>query len=184
METSFLNKQNEMDQELILVDEQDNVVGYGNKLTVHEEGKLHRAFSIFVVNDQDQLLLQQRAFHKYHSGGLWANTCCSHPIKGEPFQVTLKRRLNEEMGFECDLEPLFSFIYRAEFENGLIEHEFDHVFLGRYQGDPDPNQDEVAHWKWIDLDQLRHDLIQNPSNYVFWLRTAFEQFCDHFEKQK
>lgn len=166
----------DMNQQLILVNEKDEMVGYGDKLPVHLNAQLHRAFSIFVVNRHGQLLLQKRADHKYHSGGLWANTCCSHPIKGEKQEVTIHRRLREEMGFDCDLQHMFHFIYRAELDNGLTEYEYDHVYLGRFDGAPNPDPEEVADWRWMNLDQVKLDINRNPESYTYWIRQAFNQF--------
>ncbi|MEQ9424933.1 MAG: isopentenyl-diphosphate Delta-isomerase [Cyclobacteriaceae bacterium] len=164
-----------MDQ-LILVDEKDQPTGFGEKLEVHQKGLLHRAFSIFVINSQGDLLLQKRADNKYHSGGLWANTCCSHPIKGEGQETTVLRRLNEEMGFTCPIKPLFSFVYKTTLDNDLTEYEYDHVYLGHFDGSPSPNPNEVADWKWVSLADLKTDLAQNPKKYVFWLSEAFPKF--------
>ena len=172
-----------MNQELILVNEYDEEIGYGEKLNVHKNAQLHRAFSIFVVNKDNQLLLQRRANNKYHSGGLWANTCCSHPLKGEDQEQAIHRRLIEEMGFDCDLKKLFSFIYRVEFDNGLTEHELDHVYLGRHDHDPHPNPNEVSDFKWMDLDELKIDLEVNNQNYTFWINHAFEQFYTKFKNE-
>lgn len=165
-----------MEHTLILVDEKDNITGYGEKLKVHQEGHLHRAFSLFVVNKSDQLMLQRRALDKYHSGGLWANTCCSHPLKGEDREETIHRRLKHEMGFDCELKPLFNFIYRAEFENGLTEYELDQVYIGFYESEANPNPCEVCEWKWIDIEELKNDLKNAPDKYVYWLKAAFNEF--------
>jgi isopentenyl-diphosphate delta-isomerase len=165
-----------MEKNIIWVDEEDNVVGYGEKMETHRIGQLHRAFSIFVLNKNDELLLQQRALHKYHSGGLWANTCCSHPIKGEALEATIHRRLKEEMGFDTVLNPMFTFIYKADLDNDMIEHEFDHVFIGRYEDDPKPNPEEVASFEWIHIDKLDRDLRNNPDRYVYWLKAAWPEF--------
>lgn len=173
-----------MEQTLILVDEKDNITGYGEKLKVHQEGHLHRAFSLFVVNSKGELLIQRRALDKYHSGGLWANTCCSHPLKGEEKDQTIHRRLQEEMGFDCPLTPLFHFIYRAEFDNGLTEYELDHVYIGFYEGRPHPNPEEVCDWKWIDIEELKRDIRQTPDAYVYWLKAAFDEFYRHYRDQK
>lgn len=172
-----------MNQELILVNELDEEIGYGEKMQVHRDANLHRAFSIFVLNDHDELLLQRRALEKYHSGGLWTNTCCSHPVRGEEQEATVHRRLIEEMGFDCDVKPLFSFIYHAELDNELTEHELDHVYLGKFNGSPNPNPEEVCDWKWIDLDKLRSDLKENPSNYTYWLNHAYEQFYNYIKNK-
>ena len=165
-----------MSKELILVNEVDQEIGYGEKLSVHQNAQLHRAFSIFVVNDQDQLMLQKRAYSKYHSGGLWTNTCCSHPLKGEEQDQTVHNRLLDEMGFDCELTKLFHFIYKAELDKGLTEHELDYVYFGRYNHEPKLNPEEACDWKWMDLDELRTDLLQNPDQYTFWINDAFERF--------
>jgi len=165
-----------MSQELILVDEKNNVIGYGDKLKVHQDGRLHRAFSIFVLNDNDELLLQKRAKEKYHSGGLWANTCCSHPLKGEDMEITIHQRLLQEMGFDCELKSFFHFTYKVEFDNNLTEHEYDFVFLGNYSGNPMPNPAEVSDWKWMDIHELHIDLKENPDDYVYWIKKAFPEF--------
>ncbi|GAG75943.1 unnamed protein product [marine sediment metagenome] len=171
-----------MEPILILVDENNNITGYEKKLKVHQEGYLHRAFSIFVVNARGELMLQRRANHKYHSGGLWANTCCSHPLKGEETENTIHDRLMEEMGFDCDLEPIFKFIYRAELDNNLVEYELDQVYIGYYEPDPIPNPDEVGDWKWIDIEFLKKDLKESPSEYVYWLKAAFDEFYLNYKK--
>lgn len=159
-----------MDDLLILVDENDNEIGLMEKLPAHKEGRLHRAFSVFIFNSNDELLLQQRADNKYHSAGLWTNTCCSHPIDGEPINVTIKKRLREEMGIECDTHFQFSFIYKTEFENGLTEHEFDHVYFGRCDDFPVINPLEAKDWKYISLDKLQQDISENPNDYSAWLK--------------
>ncbi|MEM7549262.1 MAG: isopentenyl-diphosphate Delta-isomerase [Bacteroidota bacterium] len=171
-----------MNGNLILVDEQDREIGEGEKMDVHRKGQLHRAFSIFVLNDQNELLIQRRAKVKYHSGGLWGNTCCSHPIKGERQEVTVHRRLREEMGFDCDLKEVFSFIYRADLDKGLVEHEYDYVYFGRFNGTPVPNPEEVDEYKWIALDKLDHELEANPDEYVYWIKPAFKEFYKRFSE--
>jgi isopentenyl-diphosphate delta-isomerase len=167
-----------MQNELLIVNEQDEVLGYGEKLDVHRTGELHRAFSIFILNQQNEILLQRRALHKYHSGGLWANTCCSHPIKGEDQLSTVKRRLYEEMGIETELTFLFSFIYKARLDNGLTEHELDHVYQGYYEGAPNPNPDEVMDWRWVSMEKLEKELVDQSENFVYWIKPAFRQFMD------
>jgi len=164
-----------MEEQVILVDEYDNEVGVAGKLAAHIEGKLHRAFSIFVFDSHNRLLLQQRAAGKYHSAGLWSNTCCSHPRPREEQAVAAHRRLDEEMGIGCALTATFSFVYRAGLGGNMIEHEFDHVLFGRYDGDPRPNPEEVAAWKWMGLAELARDLDAQPGNYSFWLRACFAQ---------
>lgn len=165
--------------ELILVDEKDNQIGLMDKLEVHQKGLLHRAFSIFIFNDFNQLLLQKRATDKYHSGGLWTNTCCSHPEMGETLEDACLRRLQEEMGFQTKLEFVTSFIYKAELDQQLFEHEFDHVFVGRYNASPDPDVYEVAEWKYVDLIELEKDLESNPTKYTVWFRIIFAEVKKH-----
>jgi isopentenyl-diphosphate delta-isomerase len=165
-----------MQPKLKLVDKNDHIIGYEDKLEVHRKGYLHRAFSIFIVNKKGQLMLQKRAVEKYHSGGLWANTCCSHQIKGEDQEVTVHKRLVEEMGFDCELKPIFKFIYRAELDHNFIENELDHVYIGFYEKDPKPNAAEVCDWKWMDIESLKNDLKESPDKYVYWLKEAFSEF--------
>ena len=141
-------------------------------MKAHEDGRLHRAFSIFIFNSSGELLIQQRSKEKYHCGGMWANTVCSHPKPNESYSVATHRRLKEEMGFDCDLKKLFCFEYRAEFSNGLIENEYDCVFVGEYNGEPHPNKDEIMNYKWISLEDLKLDIKNNPKKYSIWLRIA------------
>jgi isopentenyl-diphosphate Delta-isomerase len=162
-------------EQLILVDAQDRELGVGEKLQTHREGALHRACSVFVFDAAQRLLLQQRARTKYHSGGLWSNTACGHPRPGEPTIVAAHRRLREEMGFDCELRLAFSFLYRAEFANQLVEHEYDHVFVGEFKGVPAPDAAEVAAWRWVRLKQLRSDLRRRPHAYSYWLRVAVKR---------
>ena len=159
-----------MEELLILVDENDNEVGIMDKWSAHKEGVLHRAFSVFVFNLKGELLLQQRAEEKYHSAGLWSNTCCSHPIKGEKIETAISRRLQQEMGMVCETEFKFSFIYKALFENGLTEHELDHVYFGTTDSQPVPEPAEVKDWKYISLKDLAIDVEVNPENYSAWLK--------------
>jgi isopentenyl-diphosphate delta-isomerase len=156
-------------EQVVLVDKEGNDIGVASKLEAHKKGLLHRAFSIFVFNERDEVLLQQRAFDKYHSGRLWSNTCCSHPRPGESLDQAVHRRLQEEMGFDCDLQELFTFRYKQEFDNGLIEHEYDHVFRGYYDGEVNPDPAEVARYKWVSWDFLVGDAKNNQS-YTYWLR--------------
>lgn len=159
-----------MEEYVILVDEKDNQIGTEEKMQAHKEGKLHRAFSVFVFNSRGQMMLQKRAKSKYHSGGLWTNTCCSHPRLGEDVKAAATRRLKEEMGFTCELKKLYGFIYKTGFENGLMEHELDHVFVGNFNGQPKINAEEVGEWKWIDLNDLKKDMGKNTQNYTFWFK--------------
>lgn len=166
---------------IILVDEKDREVGKGEKMKVHQEGLLHRAFSIFVFNSRGELLLQKRARGKYHSGGLWTNTCCSHPRAGEKLEDAIHRRLKEEMGFDCPLKEAFSFIYKVKFENGLYEHEYDHVFIGRCEVKPIPNPEEYEEWKWVSLEELKKDIKRSPEKYTYWLRSAMDRLVSCME---
>jgi len=164
---------------VILVDKEDNPIGKMEKLEAHEKALLHRAFSVFVFNDKEELMLQQRALSKYHSPGLWTNTCCSHQRFGETNIQAGKRRLQEEMGFSVELEDVMSFVYKAPFDNGLTEHEFDHILIGKYNKDPKPNPDEVASWKWASLDYIVNDIDKNPDNYTAWFKIIFEKYLNH-----
>lgn len=158
---------------LILVDQFDNQIGLMEKLEAHQKGLLHRAFSIFIFNSKGEILLQKRSLEKYHSPGLWSNTCCSHPNAGEETLVAAKRRLVEEMGMSADIEEVFSFTYKAEFENGLVEHEFDHVFFGTTDAEPIINISEVSEWKYISVEDLKIDLTTSPEQYSAWLQICF-----------
>lgn len=172
-----------MEDQIILVDEQDREIGTAGKLDAHRAGQRHRAFSIFVFNPAGQLLLQKRASKKYHSGGLWSNTCCSHPRPGASLEEEAHRRLKEEMGFECDLQRIFSFEYRVQFENDLWENEIDHVFVGGYDGNPSPDPEEAEDWKWMDLEALVNDVKTNPESYSYWLRISIDQVLEYWVSQ-
>ncbi len=165
-----------MSEYLILVDEEDREIGIEEKMEAHRKGVLHRAFSVFVFNEKKELMIQQRALNKYHCPGLWSNTCCSHPRQGETILSASHRRLQEEMGFNCKLEEVGSFLYRTEFDNGLIEHEYDHVLMGVYNENPIINCEEVENWKWIDLFSLKEDIQNNPAMYTYWFKVALEKF--------
>jgi isopentenyl-diphosphate delta-isomerase len=158
-----------------LVNKKDEEVGIEEKIKTHREGKLHRAFSIFVFNSKGELLLQKRAGTKYHSAGLWSNTCCSHPLPGEPLEKAVHRRLKEEMGFDCKLKEIFSFIYKAKLGNNIFEHEYDHVFLGKFDGEPKPNPEEVSEWRWVSLEKLKKDVEENPEKYTYWFRACLDR---------
>lgn len=164
-------------EELILVDEDDNVVGYDEKLAVHENGgRLHRAFSIFIYNSAGEMLLQQRAASKYHFGGLWTNACCSHPRRGETLADAVHRRLEFELGFDTELREVCSFVYRSEDpESGLVEHEYDHVFVGRHDGEPRPHPEEVGAWRWVDVARLRREIQQEPGRFTPWFQLALDE---------
>jgi len=163
-----------MEEQVILVDRQDQPLGIIEKMEAHTLGLLHRAFSIFIFNSKGELLLQQRAFDKYHSGGKWTNTCCSHPKPFEETEDAAHRRLMEEMGMSCTLEYGFNFIYKSELENELTEYEFDHVFFGESDHLPKVDTNEVASFKYVSLENLAVDLIENPSMYTEWLKICFD----------
>ena len=164
---------------VILVNQADEPIGTMPKMEAHEKAVLHRAFSVFVMNDNGEIMLQQRAAHKYHSPSLWTNTCCSHQRVGETNIQAGTRRLKEEMGFETEIKELFSFIYKAAFDNGLTEHELDHVMLGHYNGAPAINPEEVADWKWMLPGEIKKDITENPQKYTAWFKIIFERFYDH-----
>ncbi len=169
------------EEQVILVDEYDRRVGTASKMEAHRRGALHRAFSVFVFNSAGQLLLQQRASGKYHSGGLWTNTCCSHPRPGESTVQAARRRLKEEMGIECALEEVFCFVYQAALDSGLVEHEYDHVFVGVCDGDPSPDAQEVGDWQWMDVSELQRDLDEHPERYTFWFKAAIHRVLEYVE---
>ena len=169
-----------MEEQVILVNERDEKIGLMPKLEAHQKGILHRAFSIFVFNDNNELMLQQRALNKYHSPGLWTNTCCSHQRDGETSLEAGKRRLEEEMGFITPLKETDSFIYKAPFDNGLTEHELDHILVGNYNGVPEINQAEVASWKWMTLEQIQKDIQINPDDYTAWFKIIIDKFHQNF----
>lgn len=169
-------------EKVVLVDENDRETGIMEKIEVHRRGLLHRAFSVFILDSKGKLLLQRRSWDKYHSPGLWTNTCCSHPRPGEAVADAATRRLNEEMGITCYLEESFTFIYRAEFENGLTEHEFDHVLVGVSDDKPTPDPREVDSYKYTDLEELEKDMADNPHDYTVWFRIAYPRVRNVLEK--
>ena len=154
------------------------------KMEAHEKAVLHRAFSVFILNDKGETMLQQRAMEKYHSPGLWTNTCCSHQRIGESNIEAGKRRLREEMGFEAELKELFHFVYKASFDNGLTEHELDHVMLGYYNADPQINTEEVMDWKWMKPSDVKQAMTDKPEEFTAWSRIIFDKFYDHFKELK
>lgn len=164
------------EEKVVLVNEQDEAIGVEEKIKAHLLGALHRAFSVFIFNAAGQLLLQKRTLTKYHSRGLWSNTCCGHSRPGEPIEKASRRRLSEEMGFDSELSKLFDFVYHANPEDGLIEHEYDHVLVGYFDGIPKPASAEVADWKWMDLGTLGVDLEEHPESYTYWFRISFDRF--------
>jgi isopentenyl-diphosphate delta-isomerase len=166
---------------VILVNEQDEPIGLMPKMEAHEKAVLHRAFSVFVLNNKNQVMLQQRAAHKYHSPLLWTNTCCSHQKENETNLEAGNRRLMEEMGFQTPLKELFHFIYKAPFDNGLTEHELDHVMIGYFENEPNINEEEVESWKWMDIEAVKSDIEQNPEIYTVWFKIIFDKFYHYFE---
>lgn len=170
-----------MKDELILVDLNDAVLGKGEKLWVHQNDKLHRAFSVFIVSG-DRMLIQRRNRSKYHSGGLWANACCSHPRFSEPLDVAVKRRLQEELGVNTTAKELFHFVYRTTYENGLTEYEYDHVFISDYSGEFFPSKEEIEEIKWVDIRTLKSDVLINPQNYASWFLIALPRMLELLEK--
>ncbi|MEA2172972.1 MAG: isopentenyl-diphosphate Delta-isomerase [Blastocatellia bacterium] len=166
-----------MTERVILVDENDSALGMLEKMRAHEEGKLHRAFSIFIFDEQGRMLLQRRSKTKYHSGGLWSNACCGHPRPGEETHAAARRRLFEEMGLKCELLEAFTFIYRAELDNQLVEHELDHVFIGECEADavPAPDPTEVEDWKWLSMTDLLAEMLARPHDFTYWLKTALHR---------
>jgi len=171
-------------EKVILVNQDDKPIGLMEKLEVHQKGLLHRAFSIFILNDKNELMLQQRASKKYHSPLLWTNTCCSHQRTGETNIEAGNRRLQEEMGFTTSLKELFSFIYKAPFDNGLTEHELDHVMIGYYDQNPIINTEEVEDWKWLNIENIRDKIAKNPEEYTAWFKIIFDRFYHFLEEHK
>lgn len=163
-----------MKEEVVLVDENDNIIGKEEKIRAHMAGKLHRAFSIFIFNSQGEMLLQKRARDTYHSGGLWTNACCGHPRPKETLEEAIHRRLKEEMGFDCELKKAFHFKYEVHFEHGLTEREIDHIFIGNFDGKPKPDPEEVESWKFANIEELKRD-IKNPDKYTYWFTKFFEK---------
>lgn len=170
-----------MKEFVVLVDQDDQKLGLMEKQQAHVAGLLHRAFSVFVFNSNGELMIQQRAASKYHSPTLWTNTCCSHPRDNETYEQAAHRRLQEEMGFDCDLEFKFSFIYKAHLDNNLTEHELDHVFIGTYNDEPKLNPEEVMAYRWVDLMDLKKDIEKNPQNYTAWFKIIFEHYVSYIE---
>ncbi len=171
------------EQFVVLVDKNDRDLGIMEKMKAHIEGVLHRAFSIFIFNSKGELMIHQRALTKYHSPGLWTNTCCSHPQLNQSVLDNAHTRLQEEMGFDCGFSEAFTFLYNAEVGQGLIEHEFDHVFIGISESQPNINPDEVESWKYMSMDDLRTDIKDNPAIYTVWFKIAFEEVSEHFKRR-
>lgn len=169
-----------MEEKVVLINQNDEVLGLMEKQEAHIAGLLHRAFSVFIFNDKDELLIQRRAMEKYHSPGLWANTCCSHPRENETYKEAAHRRMMEEMGFDCELKFLFSFIYKSDVGGGLTEHELDNVFIGKYNNEPIIiNKEEVSEYKWIDIPNLIKDIENTPEKYTEWFKIIFKEYLHH-----
>ena len=173
-----------IEENVILVNENDEQVGLMPKLEAHEKAVLHRAFSVFILNNKNEIMLQQRAHHKYHSPLLWTNTCCSHQRNGETNIQAGSRRLFEEMGFNAGLKELFHFIYKAPFDNGLTEHELDHVMIGYYNDAPIINPEEVESWKWMKIEDVKKDMEIHPDIYTIWFKIIFDEFYHFLEEHK
>ena len=172
-----------MEKNVILVNEKDEITGSMEKTEAHEKGLLHRAFSIFVFNNKGEMLIQQRAIDKYHSGGLWTNACCSHPQPGEETGIAAKKRLKEEMGFEIPVTKLFDFVYKIKFDNGLTEYEFDHVFVGEYDGVVNYDKDEVMAACYKPMQEINHSMKNNPGEYTAWFQLAFPRMESWWNKR-
>ncbi len=172
------------EENVILVNELDEQIGLMPKLEAHQKAVLHRAFSVFILNKNNELMLQQRAHQKYHSPMLWTNTCCSHQRDGETNLVAGSRRLFEEMGFKTELKELFHFIYKAPFDNGLTEHELDHVMIGYFNENPTINPEEVEDYKWMKIEDIKSDMEQNPDIYTIWFKIIFDEFYHYLEDHK
>lgn len=164
---------------VILVDKSDNPIGIIEKMEAHRRALLHRAISVFIINSGGEWILQKRALDKYHSKGLWTNTCCTHPLPGESDIESANRRLVEEMGITCKLKELFSFIYKEQLDDEMTEYEFDHVFIGNYDSDPVINTAEVDDWKKISYDELHKDILENPDNYTYWFKEIYQNVNSH-----
>ena len=166
---------------VVLVDESDHQIGLMEKQAAHVTPHLHRAYSIFIFNSKGELLMQQRALSKYHSPGLWTNTCCSHPRDGETLAEATSRRLMEEMGMTCPMHEVYTFIYKAPVGEGLTEHEFDHVWIGQSDDEPHINREEVESWKYMSLSDLKKDIQLHPELYTEWFKITFEEMSHHAE---
>jgi isopentenyl-diphosphate delta-isomerase len=171
------------EESVILVNDRDEQTGTMEKMEAHRKAVLHRAFSVFIFNDKGEMLLQRRALNKYHSGGLWTNACCSHPRPGESTGDAASRRLREELGFSARLSDAFQFVYKASFDNGLTEYEYDHVFVGQYQGLVHPNPDEVGDYCYKHMDEIKSSLLSHPHKYTEWFKIAFPRLERHLQKE-
>jgi isopentenyl-diphosphate Delta-isomerase len=170
--------------EVVLVNERDEPTGTMEKMEAHLTPNLHRAFSVFLFNSRRQMLLQRRALHKYHSGGLWTNTCCSHPLPGEPVEMAAMRRLKEEMGIEANLSKAFDFVYQASFDNGLNEYEFDHVFVGEFEGAVIPDPSEVSDYCFKSMGEIKSEMQSSPGRYTAWFRIALPMVEEYLSSRQ
>ncbi len=168
-----------MEERVVLVDENDRELGTMPKMEAHEKAVLHRAISVFILNEKGEWLLQRRALNKYHSSGLWSNAACTHPRPNESYKEAAHRRLKEEMGMECELTDVFNFIYKGKLDNELTEHELDHVFVGYSENKPNFNPEEVCDYKYISFDDLKKDVDENPDRYTYWFKHVFENVQKH-----
>jgi isopentenyl-diphosphate delta-isomerase len=182
--TKNLPSMDDTKEQVILVDENDDKIGLADKLDAHRRGALHRALSVFVFNDKGRMLLQKRAATKYHAAGLWANTCCSHPRSDESLSDAARRRLREEMGFDCEIKEAFSFIYKVRLDNGLWEHEFLHVFIGIWGGGVSPNPEEVQKIRWEDVAAIQDEMKHSPEIFAPWFPLSFEKAVMAFTLNK
>lgn len=174
-------KIDEQQVEVILVNENDEEIGTIEKIEAHQKGLLHRAFSIFIFNNNNELLIHQRASNKYHGGDLWTNTCCSHPLPNEEIAEAANRRLKEEMGITCELNQVGHLLYKVEVENNLIEHEYDHILLGKSDENPNPNAEEVKDWKWITIKDLENQIALHPENFTYWFKMILPKLNTYFQ---
>lgn len=167
---------------VVLVDKKDAEIGKMEKMEAHVTGTLHRAFSVFIFNSKGEMMIHRRALSKYHSPGLWTNACCSHPRQGEITIDAAHRRMVEEMGFDCDIKEVFSFLYKSDVGQGLTEHEFDHVFVGTYDGDADINEEEVDSYKLVDIPALEKEILEFPERFTVWFKIAFKELISRMNK--
>ncbi|MFC2114168.1 isopentenyl-diphosphate Delta-isomerase [Bacteroidota bacterium] len=170
------------EEKVVLINEHDEEIGLMDKMEAHEKGVLHRAFSVFIFNDQGEMLLQQRAQSKYHSPGLWTNACCSHPRQGESYKQAAHRRMPEEIGFDTELKEAFWFIYKADVGQDLTEHERDHVFIGHYNNNPELNPAEASAFKWMQTESVKSDIERNPGIYTEWFKIIFNKYYKHIKR--
>lgn len=168
---------------VVIVDENDCALGQMEKMEAHEKAVLHRAFSIFLFDESGRMLIQQRAWDKYHSAGLWTNACCSHPRPGEATLQAAERRLREELGIQTELEAVFTYLYKASMENGLTEHEYDHIFVGQYAGDFALNAEEVAQVTYVDMNTLAQEIASKPDTFTVWFKALFPQIENYLKTQ-